>query len=114
MLGHKIRLIRLKKGIRAKLVAGDLGMSYQGYSRIERNEVDVNYENLKIISDTLQESIKNIEDYEDSGILPVESNSSSIGLGMLNYYENRDLNEMLLQIIETQKEMLSLLKTFKK
>ncbi len=65
MIGHKIRFIRIKKGIGTTELSEALGLTKQAVGRIERNEVDVCYENLKIISDTLGVSISDIEDYED-------------------------------------------------
>jgi transcriptional regulator with XRE-family HTH domain len=113
MIGHKIRQIRIKKGIDTLDLANALGLTKQAIGRIERNEVDVSYENLKTISDTLGVSIPDIEEYEDTYTFNIYNNTHSQGLGVINFHnENKSQDILLLleSIVETQKEIINLLK----
>lgn len=113
MIGHKIRSIRIKKGIDTIELANALGLTKQAVGRIERNEVDVSYENLKTISDTLGVSIPDIEEYEDTYTFNIYNNTHSQGLGVVNFFsdsKSKDVLELLEQILITQKEIIQLLK----
>jgi transcriptional regulator with XRE-family HTH domain len=112
MIGHKIRAIRIKKGIDTLTLADALGLTKQAVGRIERNEVDISYENLKSISETLGVSIPDIEDYEDTYNFNIYNNTNSQGLGVINYFNNsnsKEIIQLLNNIFEMQKEILILL-----
>lgn len=53
MIGARIRTIREQKGITAKDMAAELDMSITGYSKIERDEVDINTEKIEKIANKL-------------------------------------------------------------
>jgi transcriptional regulator with XRE-family HTH domain len=52
-VGHKIREIRETKKLSQESMAEALGLSVNGYGKIERNEVDINIERLQQIAKTL-------------------------------------------------------------
>lgn len=53
-VGHKIREIREGKKFSQETMADALGLSVNGYGKIERNEVDINIERLQQIAQTLE------------------------------------------------------------
>lgn len=53
-VGHKIREIREGKKFSQETMAEALGLSVNGYGKIERNEVDINIERLQQIAKTLE------------------------------------------------------------
>ncbi|TAG59294.1 MAG: XRE family transcriptional regulator [Cytophagales bacterium] len=62
-IGYKIKALRERKNITRKHVALELGMTEEGYAKIECNEVDLNTEKLlkisQIIDVTLTDFFKN-------------------------------------------------------
>ena len=64
-IGHKIKKIRELKDFKQDDIAARLNMSQQHYSRIERDEVELNDEKIKNIADVLGVSIETIEHFDD-------------------------------------------------
>ena len=63
-IGTRIKQLRELKDIPLKEVADKLEMTVQGYSRIERDEVDVSFSRLSQIADALNEKIESIISFD--------------------------------------------------
>jgi transcriptional regulator with XRE-family HTH domain len=110
MLGHKVRAIRVKKGIKATYLADALNITVQGLGRIERNEVDLNYENLKTISDVFEMPINEIENFESPMFFEIHDNQQGIGVGHFYNSDNSNISELLKQVILNQEMIIKMLK----
>ena len=65
-IGTRIRKVREIKGFSQENIAEDLGMSVNGYGKIERNEVSVNFDKLIRISEILGVEIENIIGFDEN------------------------------------------------
>lgn len=65
-IGTKIRKIRELKGLSQENLAQELNLSINGYGKIERNEVSVNYDRLLEVSKILQVSLEDIIGFDDN------------------------------------------------
>lgn len=65
-IGVKIRRIRELKGFSQENVAQELGMSVNGYGKIERNEVSISYDKLLKISEVLNVDLESIIGFDDN------------------------------------------------
>jgi transcriptional regulator with XRE-family HTH domain len=52
-LGHRIRLLRIEKGLSQENMANDLGISLTAYSRIERGKTNISILRLEQIAEAL-------------------------------------------------------------
>lgn len=83
----------MKKGISVLALADSLGLTKQAIGRIERNEVDISYENLKTISDSLGVSIPDIEDYEDTNTFNIYNNTNSKNHSLVDFFNDPKLKD---------------------
>ncbi|MBC9813911.1 helix-turn-helix transcriptional regulator [Crocinitomicaceae bacterium CZZ-1] len=67
-IGKKIRQLRELKDYSQEYMAEKLGMSVPGYSRIERNEVDVNIEKAYQIASILNVGINDLLNFDEKYI----------------------------------------------
>lgn len=65
-IGVKIRRIRELKGFSQENVAQELGMSINGYGKIERNEVSISFDKLIKISEILNVDLESIIGFDDN------------------------------------------------
>jgi transcriptional regulator with XRE-family HTH domain len=103
----------MKKGMSVLALADTLGLTKQAIGRIERNEVDISYENLKTISDSLGVSIPDIEEYEDTNTFIIYKNINSQDLSLVDFFNDpklKDTQAILQAILENQKEIIEMLK----
>lgn len=68
-IGTKIKKVRELRNFTQEYMAEHLGMSQNGYSRIERNEVEVSLTKLEKIAETLQVPAKDLLDFNEKNIL---------------------------------------------
>lgn len=65
-IGSKIRFIRDLKGLSQENMANELNMSITGYGKIERNEVNINYERLLQIAEILGVKLEQIIGFDNN------------------------------------------------
>ena len=84
----RLRVFRIEKGWTQENMADELGLSFNGYAKIERGESDVSLMKIEKIAKVLEiQPIKLLIDQEDSK----QENLNLLKLVMdrLNYLENR-------------------------
>tara|TARA_Y100000768_G_C23918901_1_gene653818 strand:+ start:649 stop:1005 length:357 start_codon:yes stop_codon:yes gene_type:complete len=64
-LGDNIRNVRLHRGYSQEYVAQRLGISQNSYSKIERGEIALTKERLKLISDILSVSPEDVIEFDE-------------------------------------------------
>lgn len=67
-IGRRIRKLRELKNLTQEHLAGELGMSVSGYSRIERDEVKLSSDKLVKISEVLGISLDDLMKFDESFI----------------------------------------------
>ena len=68
-IGNKIKKIRELRGVAVKALAAKLNLSVNGYSKIERGEVDITLSKLEIIARALDVNIQLILDFDVDSFL---------------------------------------------
>ncbi len=62
-IGEKISFLRKRKGLSQEQVAEMIGISPQGYGKIERNETDVQYSRLEAIAKAMNTTVEDLSGY---------------------------------------------------
>ncbi len=115
--GGNLRKIRELKGIKQESVAKQLGITTNGYGKIERGESAINIDRLEQIATILGISALDIMQFDESIIFNINTMSNSAPNGIVNNYsltaEERELLmsqiKSLNEIIERQNKMIDLL-----
>jgi len=116
-IGGNLRKIREIKGIKQESMAKELGITTNGYGKIERGESAINIDRLEQIATILGISALDIMQFDESIIFNINTMSNSAPKGIVNNYsltaEERELLmsqiKSLNEIIERQNKMIDLL-----
>jgi len=116
-IGDNLRKIREIKGIKQESVAKQLGITTNGYGKIERGESAINIDRLEQIATILGISAMDIMQFDESIIFNINTMSNSAPNGVVNNYsittEERDLLlaqiKSLNEIVERQNKLIDLL-----
>lgn len=104
-----IKKFRELKSITREFMAGELGMSLSGYSKLERGEVDITLSKIQKIAQILNVSLEQILNFDASQIFNVSNNQQVQGLGssadVINFYED-DYKEKYIKMLERELERL--------
>jgi transcriptional regulator with XRE-family HTH domain len=117
IIGNNIRKIREIKGLKQENLAKNLGITTNGYGKIERGESSINIDRLNQIAEALGVSTLDILQFDAGVVYNIQNMQNSAPHGTVNNYsftqEERDilLNQIngLRDIIQQQKEIISLL-----
>lgn len=118
-LGNKIRLIRELKGYKQDYLAEKLGMTQNGYGKIERDETDVAYSRLEKIAEVLEISPADLLNIDSQKIQLSISNQNNTNATfnqayLLNNMQEKLINEQRIESLEKEivylKEIIDLLK----
>lgn len=100
----RLRMVRAEKGLSQENLADMLGMSLNGYARIERGETEVSLAKVEEISDKLQ--------IEVSDLLPIRTSDTYFNYGRDQgtfYQANEQLVEKLMErVLALEKEIWEL------
>ena len=115
--GGNLRKIREIKGIKQESVAKQLGITTNGYGKIERGESAINIDRLEQIATILGITAMDIMQFDESIIFNINTMSNSAPNGIVNNYslsaEERELLmaqiKSLNEIVERQNKMIDLL-----
>ena len=80
-IGNTIKKFRELKNITRETMAAEMEMSLSGYSKIERNEVDLTLSKIRKISDVLGVDISQILNFDASQVFNVTGNTHVQGAG---------------------------------
>jgi len=116
-IGGNLRKIREIKGIKQESMAKELGITTNGYGKIERGESAINIDRLEQIATILGISAMDIMHFDESIIFNINTMSNSAPNGIVNNYslttEERDLLlaqiKSLNEIVERQNKLIDLL-----
>ena len=116
-IGGNLRKIRVIKGIKQESMAKELGITTNGYGKIERGESAINIDRLEQIATILGISAMDIMQFDESIIFNINTMSNSAPNGIVNNYslttEERDLLlaqiKSLNEIVERQNKLIDLL-----
>jgi transcriptional regulator with XRE-family HTH domain len=116
-IGGNLRKIREIKGIKQESMAKELGITTNGYGKIERGESAINIDRLEQIATILGISAMDIMQFDESIIFNINTMSNSAPNGIVNNYslttEERDLLlaqiKSLNEVVERQNKLIDLL-----
>ena len=116
-IGGTLLKIRAIKGIKQESVAKQLGITTNGYGKIERGESAINIDRLEQIANILGISAMDIMQFDESIIFNINTISNSAPNGIVNNYSlsAEELGLLMAQIkslneiVERQNKMIDLL-----
>lgn len=103
-IGNSLRKIRELKGFKQETVAKKLGLTTNGYGKIERGESTLNLDRLNQIAEVFGFSINDILNFDESIIYNIEEMNNSAPHGTVN---NFSLSEEERKILNLQISALS-------
>jgi transcriptional regulator with XRE-family HTH domain len=107
-IGDKLKRIREFKGMKQESVARELGLSTNGYGKIERGESSLSLDRLEKIARALDVSALDILKYDDSIVFNINTMNSSAPNGIVhNYALNEEERRMLVEQIKTLHNLLN-------
>ncbi len=116
-IGSSIRKIREIKGLKQENVAQKLGLTTNGYGKIERGESQINLERLNQIAEIFHVSPNDILDFNENTVYNFENMNNSAPNGTVNNYSSSEderqlfLNQItaLNHLVEKQTKLIELL-----
>lgn len=100
-IGSKVRQIRELKGFSQDYIANELGISQRAYSKIERDEVKMDWEKITEISKIFEVDPLDIVQFDDNLVFHNCSNS-----GKINNQHNHFLPEKVIEQYEARIKQL--------
>lgn len=85
-VGEKVRRLREIKGMKQESVAQELGMTPNGYGKIERGESSITLERLEQIARVLEMSPLDILRFDEKTVYHIQNMNSSAPQGVVNNY----------------------------
>lgn len=107
-VGQKIRKMRELRNYTQEFMAQELNMSPQGYSKIERDEVEVNYSKLEKIAEVLKINILNLLSFDEKQIFNVKVNHNHqlYNGSNINNPEDKSLYDKIIINLEAENKYL--------
>ncbi len=108
-IGDNIKKFRELKNITRETISSELNMSLSGYSKIERNEVDLTISKVQKIAEVLGVDLSQILNFDASQIFNVSNNNMVQGLGAkaenMNFHGD-DYKVKYIKMLEEENERL--------
>ena len=116
-IGENLRKIREIKGIKQESIAKQLGITTNGYGKIERGETSLNIKRLEEIAEILGVNALDVMQFDENIIFNINSMSNSAPTGTVNNYtlssEERqflsDQIKSLTELVEKQNKLIEFL-----
>ena len=116
-IGENLRKIREIKGIKQESIAKQLGITTNGYGKIERGETSLNIKRLEEIAQILGVNALDVMQFDENIIFNINSMSNSAPNGTVNNYslsniERQFLSEQiksLTELVEKQNKLIEYL-----
>lgn len=102
-IGDNIKKFRELKNITREQMTADLDMSLSGYSKIERNEIDLTISRVRQIAEILSVDLSQILNFDASQIFNVSNNNLVQGLGAkaeTMHFHTDDYKEKYIKMLE--------------
>lgn len=78
-IGNKIRKVRELQNVTREQIAADLGISLNGYGKIERNETDPTLKRLEQIADILKVDVLQLINFDEKQVFNVNNSNFAYG-----------------------------------
>lgn len=103
-IGDNIKKFRELKNITRESIAADLEMSVSGYSKIERNEVDLTISRIQKIAQILEIDISQILNFDATQIFNITHNQLVQGFGskVENHNHSDEYKDKYIQMLEAE------------
>ena len=116
-IGENLRKIREIKGIKQESIAKQLGITTNGYGKIERGETSLNIKRLEEIAEILGVNALDVMQFDENIIFNINSMSNSAPTGTVNNYtlsskEREFLSNQiksLTELVEKQNKLIEFL-----
>jgi transcriptional regulator with XRE-family HTH domain len=109
-IGHKIKKLRELKNLSQENMAEELSMSVTGYGKIERNEVDVNFEKLEKIAQVFGVRVEDIISFDEKNIFLFSNNETVQHSGLIHNHFPPELKQAYEDQISILKEEVAYLR----
>ena len=112
-VGDTIKKFRELKNITREQMASNLKMSLSGYSKIERDEIDLTLSRIQKIAQILEVDISQILNFDATQVFHVSHNKMIQGLGAKAenmHFHGDDYKEKYIRMLELEVERLKLRK----
>ncbi|MEX2596650.1 MAG: helix-turn-helix transcriptional regulator [Salibacteraceae bacterium] len=116
-LGYKIKKIRELKNLTQGFMSDELGISQAAYSKIERGETEISFENVERIANILGMSLNDLIAFDEQVIFNVSHNQTAITTNSVLYQNNSESKQLheKMALLERElaclKEIIELLRT---
>lgn len=110
-IGDNIKKFRELKNITREYMAAELEMSLSGYSKIERNEIDLTVSKVQKIAQVLSIDISQILNFDASQVFNVSNNQHVNGIGAKESVFNITMDNYIEKYIKTLETEIERLKT---
>jgi transcriptional regulator with XRE-family HTH domain len=97
-IGHSLRKIREIKGLKQETVAKKLGLTTNGYGKIERGESTINLERLNQIAEVFGVSANDILHFDENIIYNISNMNNSAPHGTVNNFSISEEERKVLQL----------------
>jgi transcriptional regulator with XRE-family HTH domain len=113
-VGNNIKKYRELKNLTRETVAAEMDMSLSGYSKIERNEVDLTVSKVKKIAEVLGVDVSQILNFDATQIFNVSGNQFAQGLvgakaEHMNFYADEYKDKYIKMLEEENARLKNLL-----
>jgi len=113
-VGNNIRKFRELKNLTRETVAVEMEMSLSGYSKIERNEVDLTVSKIRKIAEVLGVDVSQILNFDATQIFNVSGNHFAQGLvgakaDNMNFYADEYKDKYIKMLEEENARLKNLL-----
>ncbi len=106
-IGDNLRKIREIKGIKQESVAKQLGLTTNGYGKIERGETSLNIKRLEEIAEILGVNALDIMQFDENIVFNINTMSNSAPNGNVNNYSlNKEERQFLADQIKSLNELV--------
>jgi transcriptional regulator with XRE-family HTH domain len=108
-VGETIRKFRTLKGYSQESMAQQLGLSPNGYAKIERDETDISLKRLEAIADILKVNIFKILNFDDKLIFSMDNHQNQNNSGTIQPTQQINTCESLKTLVsQLQEDVLHL------
>lgn len=111
-IGDNIKKFRELKNVTRDQMAADLGLSLSGYSKIERNEIDLTLSRIQKIAEILQVDVSQMLNFDVSQIFNISNNHLVQSIGgkadTMHFYAD-DYKERYIKVLEEENQRLKAL-----